>query len=88
MEEKKRYIKNKDMIKKVYGVNARIHKISQLNTKWISFINDLNNECLDKITIRPYIKPNDKKGLNISIESPTCCINYAQMNCDRGVPLG
>ena len=25
--------------------------------------------------------------MNISIESLTCCINYAQTNCDRGVPL-
>lgn len=68
-----------------YDINS--FKMRQLSSKWTTLMNNLRNECLSMIKIGPDIKVPNKKGLTIAIESPKCCINYAEMNYDRNVPL-
>ena len=62
-------------------------KMKQLSSKWTSLINNLRTECLSRIQIGPDTNSPNKKGFTIVIESPKCCINYAEMNYDRNVPL-
>ena len=46
----------------------------------------MNEECLNRLKFGINMKGNNK-GIVVSIESPKCCIDYAEFNVDRTVPL-
>ena len=70
---------------------TNIHTNTQLN----ELVEKLNLECVDllKEENNLYIGNsyvNDQKhqnGINVAVESPKCCVNYAEFNLDRKVPL-
>ena len=49
-------------------------------------IDKINEECLNRLKFGINMKGNNK-GIVVSIESPKCCIDYAEFNVDRTVPL-
>ena len=61
------------------------YKFSNVSNEMVSLVNQLNQFCIDRLSKRPNVS--NKKGMSISIESPTCCPGYAQYNIDRNVPV-
>ena len=47
-----------------------------------STVNDAKQECLEMLD-----KVSKKKGINLCVESPTCCEGHAETNTERKVPL-
>ena len=50
-----------------------------------SLIDKMNDFCIKRLNKAPNVS--NLKGMSISIESPTCCPNYAEYNIDRKVPV-
>ena len=81
--------KNKQQaITKTFFPNGKKHgissfKLSNLNKELNVKIDKLYRECKNRLKY----KPDSKKGIWVTIESPKCCKNYAKFNVDRAVPL-
>ena len=48
-------------------------------------IQKLNEECIENLNVGQ--SQGSGKGVNINIEAPKCCSNYAEFNIDRKVPM-
>lgn len=64
-----------------HGINS--FKLNNTSKEINVLVEKLKNECI----VRLQQQLDSKKGMNISVESPKCCKNYAQLNVDRSVPL-
>ena len=71
---------------KEHGINSFKIKGEKFSSKIKNLINDMNNECI-RLLEDGIRKTETKKGINIAIEGPSCCVGYAAMNIDRKVPL-
>ena len=70
---------------KQYGINSFV--IRNCESKKIQkVINLVNNECIRRLKNGP-ASSSKSDTISLAIESPSYCINYAQWNVDRTVPL-
>ena len=72
-------------VKKSKEIGCESFKISSVSPKLTSLIEQMNLFAIDRLNKTPNIS--NSKGMSISIESPTCCPKYAELNVDRKVPL-
>ena len=77
------------MEKKTHFVNGSVHGINSF--KYTTFSKEMKNVvvCIrEEVTNRLKIGvTNGKKGITLSVESPVYCIDYAEINVLRKVPL-
>ena len=84
MEPKKDNKKHtKNDIEKIFFEKGKEHGINSFKIKGEKFsseikklINDMNNECI-RLLEDGIRKTETKKGINIAIEGPSCCVGYA-----------
>ena len=80
-KEKKLYFPNW----KKWGINSFVVRNIQ-SRDMLMKINLLHNECLNRLHNGP-ASTIKKNNISLAIESPKFCINYAEWNIDRKVPL-
>ena len=60
-------------------------KMTTIDKQINSIISDLNKECIQRLNNG--ISEGNQNGVIVSVESPKCCLDYAEFNIDRKVPL-
>ena len=68
-----------------HGINS--FKLTNINKQLGQLIDKLELECLRRLKNGINFRNDVKAGIKLSVEAPPCCINYAELNIDRKVPL-
>ena len=71
---------------KITNINSKINdREKRFETKLQKLSEKLNNECIEDLKVG--YTQGSGKGVNVNIEAPKCCLNYAEFNIDRKVPM-
>ena len=70
--------------KKSQGMKS--YKVVDCSRKLNSLIHKMNKECIRRLDCGIQ-KGTSNSGITATIESPKCCIDYAEFNIDRNVPI-
>ena len=71
-------------LKEKHGINS--FKVVNYSRKLKSLIHKLNKECIQRLNSGIQTGYSNS-GITATIESPKCCIDYAEFNIDRSVPV-
>ena len=71
-------------LKEKHGINS--FKVVNYSRKLKSLIHKLNKECIQRLNSGIQTGYSNS-GINATIESPKCCIDYAEFNIDRSAPV-